>query len=73
MVYNIHSEIFVDILSDFWAKLEYILLPCFKYLRPVDLTLLEWLFCSLINHLTIQIICTFYLVEKKICFHIIAT
>lgn len=26
------DEIFVDILSDFWAKLEYMLLPCFKRL-----------------------------------------
>lgn len=26
------DEIFVDILSDFWAKLEYMLLLCFKCL-----------------------------------------
>lgn len=57
-------EIFVDILSDFWAKLEYILLLCFKCLRPIVLKLPECLLCSLIKHLTIQIICTLYLVGK---------
>lgn len=30
MVYD--TQIFVDILSDFWAKLEYMLLLCFKCL-----------------------------------------
>lgn len=64
MVYPHTVEIFVDILSDFWAKLEYILLPCFKCLRPIVLKLLECLLCSLIKHLTIQIICTFYLLGK---------
>lgn len=40
------DEIFVDILSDFWAKLEYILLPCFKCLRPIVFKLLECLFMN---------------------------
>ena len=67
------DEIFVDILSDFWAKLEYILLPCFKCLRLVVFKLLECLLYSFIKHLTVQITCTFYLVGKKnSCFHITA-
>lgn len=33
MVYPHIVEIFVAILRDFWAKLEYILLPFFKYLK----------------------------------------
>lgn len=64
MVYLHTVKIFVAILSDFWAKLEYILLPCFKCLRSIVLKLLGCLLCSLIKHLTIQIVCTFYLVGK---------
>lgn len=46
-------EIFVDILSDFWVKLEYIFLLCFKCLRLIVLKLLECLFCLLIKYLII--------------------
>lgn len=64
MVYPHTVEIFVDILRDFWAKLEYILYHVSTILRPIVFKLLECLLCSLIMHLTIQIVCTFYLVGK---------
>lgn len=73
-VYPHTVKIFVDILSDFWVKLEYMLLPCFRCLRPIVLTLLECLLCSLIKHLTsnyMQLLPSWKNMHS--CFHITAT
>lgn len=65
MVYNIHRWNICRYFKWLLGKTGIYPFTMFQISKTSRFKFLEWLLCSLINHLTIQIIFTFYLVGKK--------
>lgn len=68
MVYNIHRWNICRYFKWLLGKTGIYPFTMFQISKTSRFKFLEWLLCSLINHLTIQIIFTFYLVGKKSLF-----
>ena len=65
MVYNIHRWNICRYFKWLLGKTGIYPFTMFQISKANRFKFLEWLLCSLINHLTIQIIFTFYLFGKK--------